>query len=104
LKFATRREVTLRTNVNVGPRGIAKSHVMYLRLYSSTVTKSKRQVPFLRVPVIKPEPEPTNAREKGNKNELTNYHAKTLLPLFVCLIRGIHSKQKQLTIINFIHN
>jgi hypothetical protein len=68
LKFTTRRDVALRTDINVGPRGIAKSHGMYLRLlYTDKMNKSKRQVPFLRVPVIKPGPEPTYSREKGEK-------------------------------------
>jgi len=69
LKFTTRRDVTLWTDVNIGPRGIAKSHSKYLRVYNTHATKSKRQVPFLRVPAIKPGPEPTNAQEKGDKND-----------------------------------
>jgi hypothetical protein len=64
LKFTTRREVTLGTNVNVRPRGVAKSHIKYLRLYSGALKKSKRQTPFLRVSVIKPGPEPTYSQEK----------------------------------------
>ena len=40
---------------------------------------------------------------KRRKNELINYHAKTLITLFVCFVPGIHSEQKQLTIINLVH-
>jgi len=32
-------------------------------VYTYHSKKSKRQVPFLRVPAIKPGPEPTNARD-----------------------------------------
>jgi len=36
-------------------------------LYTYCVRKSKKQTPFLRVSVVKPGPEPTNAQEKGEK-------------------------------------
>ena len=60
LKFTARCNCSLRADVNIGPWRVTESH--YNSIYLSQ-QKVKKTGTVLRVPVTKPGPEPTNARD-----------------------------------------